>query len=442
MKYTILEEYRQDLYQTFERSPDVLMDIIDSLIWESRRKYPIDLTCAPTFRRQWSSFYKGLRRGRFSRKRLRGLACTYYPRVSEERLVLIIDATSILRPLSPTVPNRQYVHTAAATTPDGKPVGIGWQFALLVGAPATPSSWTHILDCTRIPTNSTPAALAIGQLKRVLPDLVPRPLVLGDRYYGSVTFVRDLQPLACDGLLRIQTHRVFYRQPPPRSVAPSPGRPATKGPRFQPKDPSTHGEPDATWTGVDARGRPVTVDAWQDLGFADDHTVRVTVVRCARQDGPDTRRDPRVIWLVWVSPSAAPLAAIPDYYARRFSIEHGIRFDKQTLGWADLHVRSSRAFQRWTDLVMCAHNLIGLARDLVDLKPFPWDRKTAGDRTPQQVQRALADILCKLGTPAAPAQPRGKSPGRAKGVVITPARRYPIAYKGTKKPPPVEAVAP
>lgn len=202
MKYTILEEYRQDLYQTFERSPDVLMDIIDSLIWESRRKYPIDLTCAPTFRRQWSSFYKGLRRGRFSRKRLRGLACTYYPRVSEERLVLIIDATSILRPLSPTVPNRQYVHTAAATTPDGKPVGIGWQFALLVGAPATPSSWTHILDCTRIPTNSTPAALAIGQLKRVLPDLVPRPLVLGDRYYGSVTFVRDLQPLACDGLLK------------------------------------------------------------------------------------------------------------------------------------------------------------------------------------------------------------------------------------------------
>jgi hypothetical protein len=441
MEYTILKEYRQDLYETFTRSPDVLMDIIDSLIWETRRKYPIDLTRAPSFRRRWPSFYKSLQRGRFSRKQLRLLACIYYPLVPEERPVLIIDATSILRRLAPTSPNRQYVHTADATTPGGKPVGGGWQFALLVGAPATTSSWTHVLDCTRIPTNSTPAALALGQLTRVLPALPRRPLVLGDRYYGSVTFVRSLQPLACDGLLRIQTHRVFFRQPAPRPAEPSPGRPATKGARFQPKDPTTHGEPDATWSGVDARGRAVTVDAWQDLGFADDLTVRVTVVRCTRQDGPDTRRDARVIWVVWVSPSAAPLADIPDYYARRFSIEHGIRFDKQTLGWADLHVRSSTTFQRWTDLVMCAHNLIGLARDLVDLKPLPWDRKTEGERTPQQVQRALADILVKLGTPAAPAQPRGKSPGRAKGTVITPAPRYPIRYKGKNKPPSEEAVA-
>ena len=97
MDATILQGYRQDLYETFEQSADVLLDIIDILIWNSRRKYPIDLTCTPTFHRQWSSFDKGFRHGRFSRKQLRMLACTYYPCVPEERIVLIVDASSILR---------------------------------------------------------------------------------------------------------------------------------------------------------------------------------------------------------------------------------------------------------------------------------------------------------------------------------------------------------
>ena len=163
-------------------------------------------------------------------------------------------------------------------------------------------------------------------------------------------FVRALQPLACDGLLRIQTHRVFYRQPPPRPRSRRQDGPPRKAHGFSPKTPAPTGSRTAPGTGVDARGRPVTVDAWLDLGFADDRTVRVTVLRCARQEGPDTRRDPRVIWLVWVSPVLAPLSQVPDYYARRFSIEHGLRFDKQTLGWADLRLRSCTAFQRWTDL--------------------------------------------------------------------------------------------
>jgi hypothetical protein len=261
----------------------------------------------------------------------------------------------------------------------------------------------------------------------------PRPLVLADRYYGSATFVQALQTLPCDGLCRMQTHRVFYRRPPPVATPRPPGRPATKGPRFQPKDPTTHGTPDATWTGVDARNRPVTVEAWHDLGFADDPTVRVTVLRCARHDGPDTRRDPRVIWLVWVSPDPAPLAEIANLYARRFSIEHGIRVDKQVLGWSQPRFRGSTVFQRWTDLVMTAHNLIGLARTITDTPRLPWERHTAPAPTPPQVQRGLPRILARLGTPAAAPQPRGKSPGRAVGTRMTPAPRYPIVYKGPTK---------
>jgi len=58
--------------------------------------------------------------------------------------------------------------------------------------------------------------VAAKQLESVLP-LLPtrsspvRPLLLADGYYGSQTFLRQTQELACDKLLRLAKNRVLYR---------------------------------------------------------------------------------------------------------------------------------------------------------------------------------------------------------------------------------------
>ncbi|HEY3398430.1 MAG TPA: transposase [Armatimonadota bacterium] len=426
MDYTVLQTWRVALYATMTRNAAVLMNILDALLSATHARRAIELTLTLAFARQWPSFYQGLQEGHLHRSALRQVYCAQVPWTPGQRLVLILDTTGILRPQAPTARDRMTVHTATRAD-GGTPRGLGWQFSLLVVAPDPPSSWTYTLDCTRVRTGTTPARLGALQVADVLPHLPARPLLLGDRYYGSATFVLDPRLTACDKLVRLQTHRVFYWPPPPRGPHQR-GRPPRKGARFQPKDPATHGPPTATWTGTDARGRRVTVRAWAGLAFAEALSHPVTLLECARHDGRDTKADPRVIWLLWDSPSeAAPLPEIPDRYAQRFSVEHGIRFTKQTLLWEAPHVRTA-AFQVWTDLVMAAQNTLYLARPICAGVRLPWDRQAPV--TPQQVRRALAAILPTLGSPAPSPQPRGKSPGRRPGCHPHPAPRFSIVWKG------------
>ncbi len=54
--------------------------------------------------------------------------------------------------------------------------------------------------------------------------------------------------------------------------------------------------------------------------------------------------------------------------------------------------------------------------------------------SPQQVRRGMAAIIAKLGTPALPPKPRGKSPGRVAGILVRRAKRYAVVKKGSKRP--------
>jgi hypothetical protein len=428
MDYTALSDWRVALYHTMTREAAALMNILDGLLTAPTARRAIEVTLAPAFDRQYASFYQGLQQGRIDRPALRRLYCQHLPSTPGTRLSLILDASSVLRTDSPTARDRMAVH-AAHLPPGSKPIGIGWQYSLLAVAPPTPSSWTYYLAGTRIRTGTTPSRVGAIQVAAVLPYLPTRPVLLTDRHYGSAAFILDPRLAGCDKLSRLQTHRVFYRPPPPRDPHRR-GRPPTRGPRFQPKDPATHGPPTATWSGTEARGRPVTVRAWAALCFAENPHHPITLLECARQGGPNTKRDPRVIWLLWDSAvDPAPLPEVPDLYALRFSIEHGIRFDKQDLLWDEPRLRTG-TFERWTDLMLMAHNTLVRARPCVAGVRLRWEGHADRPVTPAQVRRALAGIIPTLGTPAPPPQLRGKSPGRACGFHPRPAKRYPVVRKG------------
>jgi hypothetical protein len=161
--------------------------------------------------------------------------------------------------------------------------------------------------------------------------------------------------------------------------------------------------------------------------------LTVCVIRVERPQAADTKRDPRMSWFVWMGDEQADLVFVAMCYVHRFSQEHGYRFDKQSLFWADVRVRTPAQFECWSWVVAIAHNLLVLAREIAGASLHPWENRHR-EPTLQQVRRTMGKLLPQLGTPARSPQPRGKSPGRAKGAHIRKARRFPIVRQMPKVP--------
>jgi hypothetical protein len=116
------------------------------------------------------------------------------------------------------------------------------------------------------------------------------------------------------------------------------------------------------------------------------------------------------------------------------TIEHTVRFCKQTLGWATPRPRHPEQADRWTWLVLAAYTQLRLARQVVADQRLPWERPRPQPRlSPVRVCRGFPRLLVRLGSPAATPKPAGRSPGRPKGSRCGPAMRYPAIKKPAKK---------
>src|SRR6266852_4119308 len=256
----------------------------------------------------------------------------------------------------------------------------------------------------------------------------PLPICPRTRTLPVLARLADVE--ACS-LLRVKSNRVFYR-PAPARLPGQLGASRKDGDRFQCKDESSHGEPDETWEGLDAKGARIEVRCWNHLHLRTARWVEVSVIQIIRHGASGKARDPKISWFVWKGDRSAPLAEISPTYRLRYSQEHGYRFDKQELLWDVPRLSTPQRTERWTQIVACAHNLLVLARPLVEGCYRPWETRSSV-RTLAQVRRAMPTLLHQLGTPARPPQLRGKAPGRAKGFHPKPRTRHPAIRKTSKK---------
>jgi hypothetical protein len=112
------------------------------------------------------------------------------------------------------------------------------------------------------------------------------------------------------------------------------------------------------------------------------------------------------------------------------TIEHTIRFCKQTLGWTTPSPRHPEQADRWTWLILAAYTQLRLARRVACDQRLPWERpRPAGRLTPGRVRRGFPQLLLALGSPASAPKPCGRSPGRPRGSHRGPATRYPTVKK-------------
>lgn len=432
MNLNTMKEFRHAVYGCFQQAGDALFNTVDALLTEDRARSFPELSLSPHFVRQWPSLYEAFEDGKIDEPRLCQVFSTFRPPLEAGQDCWVgIDVSGIARPDAVTFADRsaQPVHNLLACE---KPVTFGWQFSTAVVLPQMPGSWTYALDQQRVSTETTAAQVALAQMQRLVPLLPRNPLFVLDRGYDSTWLWCQCSGLPHKGtLIRLKGNRCFYRPAP--APTGKKGAPRKDGDKLRPDDPTTHTNPDGQWEGEDAQGRLVRLHWWVHLHVKGARYLDLTVMRVERPHATNKERDPRVSWFVWIGDPQADLPQIGVRYVLRLSQEHGYRFDKQALLWDKPRLRTPAQFERWTHLVAIAHNHLVLARDLVEAELRPWEH-TQRIPTPQQVRRGMGKLLPLLGTPARSPQPRGKSPGRAKGAKIGKAKRFSVVRK-TPKPP-------
>lgn len=440
--YNTLADFRNGLYKCFGNGKDGLMDACDVLACEPNLRSFASISLSSFFGRRWPSLYEMFDDAVINQEALTRLFIQSMPPTpTGTRRLIAGDVTSILRPESPTARDRSMVHVSNLPK-SAKPVLPGWQFATLVALPDKPSSWATILKNRRVPSDKKSTEAMADLMKASAPLLSKDTIVLLDGAFGNATFVNLVHEISICKLMRIANNRILYRQKnlvPLEPIEPSakrpPGRPKSKKEEtpFYLNKSETHGPPDEHCNLKDDHDRDIEVDCWHNLHFASCSNASLSVIRIARQSGPDTKRQPRIIWLVYQGPVAMPpLKEAPGCYRRRYGIEHVYRFAKQELLWTEPRLRTPEKFQTWTDILSSAYNAISIAREYHQEVRLPWAKPNV-EATPQQVRAGLAPIIAKLGTPARRAQPRGKSPGRLRGAIVEKAKRYDVVVKQAVK---------
>jgi len=127
-------------------------------------------------------------------------------------------------------------------------------------------------------------------------------------------------------------------------------------------------------------------------------------------------------------------------YTQRFDLEHFFRFGKQKMLLPGFQTAEVEREEVWWQLVHLAYAQLWMARMVAQCLPCPWERNLPAVKekqiSPSLVQRDFGRIIRQIGTPAKPPKPRGKAPGRRRGVSFPPRSCKKVVVKGKRKPKP------
>jgi hypothetical protein len=435
---TELRGLRSSLHQCFAPWGDALFELCDAALCTAAPVGSVpSLSLEPEFRRSHGSLYKALAEGEMDTVRLRQLLVEH--RSKGWPLVFAVDASTWDRCDAECSPERGFYYSASKHSA-GQPIVAGWSYQWICQLNWAPDSWTAPLDALRI-TPSMDALLAtVEQVKRLvdlLPDDGDVPLFVFDAGYDGIALGHGLHDTRAQVLVRIASTRVFHLDPKPRPDG-TIGRPRRHGPRFMLADEETWSVPDDELATSDHRYGKVKVSAWHNLhpklhgrgrwrDWEEPPIVKGSVIRVEVEHLPKPAgRIKKTLWLWWSGDGEPNLDLCWRAYLRRFDIEHTFRFVKGTLGWTTPSLQMPEQADRWSWLVLAAYTQLRLARGLVDDLRLPWERPCDPIKlTPARVRRGFRRLRATLGTPARPPKSRTPGPGRPKGTLKPPRKRYP-----------------
>jgi hypothetical protein len=440
-----LQAFRDSFYRCFGRRADALFELTDALLTAGAVPSPVHLSLAPAHRRGWGSLYAALWRGRIDEAPLRDLLAGLPPvREGDRPSVYAVDVSVWSRCDAEASPGRGYYYHPSRHSA-GQPIVAGWAYQLVAGLSFERDSWVAPVDARRVRPDEDANEVAVGQVKDLLGRLPEAqgdaPLFVFDAGYDPVRLQRGLAGHRAQVLVRLHSNRTFYAAPEEAEPRPV-GRPRRHGRKFALPDPETWPEPAHEHRCRTEDYGSVRVRAWSGLhpktrrigeryGCERAPVVRGTVVLVEVGRLPRETRKPKALWLWFSGDDGEPdLDLLWRAYARRFDLEHAIRFLKQTLGWTTPRVRHPEQADRWTWLVLLAYAQLRLAGGVVADRRLPWERPQRHRRlTPCRTLRGFAALLAVAGTPAKAPKPCGRSPGRPRGRLSGRAKRHPALKK-------------
>lgn len=397
-----LIQFRQAAYGKIGKARDALFELTDAVIQMRQIQSFVELSCAPAFRRKWSSAYEAMQDGRPDRN---GLLQLYLQQLSlHHRLILAGDHTAWTQVWAETVAGRSYQHQSTAI-PGRRPVTIGHGYSTLAVIPETHSNWALPLLNQRI-CNQKPGETGAEQLRQVCQALPVRPLAIWDSEYGSATFLLATVDIQADLLLRLRTNLCLEGPTKPRRS--NRGAAPKHGIKFNFKDPTTWWEPDQVVEYIDPDFGAQIVRVWKGLRFRNALDRQMTVALVERPQATGSRRKPKLIWFAWVGEE--PPERWWCQYRCRYPIDHWYRFAKGRLHWVLPRFATPQQGERWSDLMTLISWELWLAREVVADNPLPW-QKPQTQLTPGRVCQGMQNILVAIGTPTRECKSRGKSPG-------------------------------
>jgi hypothetical protein len=435
---TLLQQFRAGLYHSFSQRADAVFELIDALASDTQARSPVELSLSPAFRRQYASVYDGLDGWQVDQSQLKAwlLAVAPVPVAGGFRLIGL-DHTPKPRPYAETVTDRSFVYQPTPIQ-GNKPVTIGHAYSVIGQIePTDRETWLAVLDVERISTDWTPLEVGLTQIIDLARRCDDWLVIAGDSEYSQPVTVACLgQCEHVTGVFRLRRNRKLYRRPGPYRGQ---GRPCWHGPVFRLNDPATWSDPDESdqRTETDERGRSwiVHLRCWRHLHFREARHHEVEVVQIQVTDLHGRPRFRRPCWLLVCGQRPLGLTIVQQVYQRRPVMEHYFRFIKQRLLFKAAQLGTTEHEETFVQVIVLAYVQLYLARFDVQLTVRPWERykptrPVDQAATPAQTRRGMARLLARMGTPAQPPKPRGKSPGRPKGAHPPPRPRYPVVKKG------------
>jgi len=437
-QFNKLIEFRQAVFEHgFTKASDAQFELVDALLaGRPIRSFP-ELSLLPTFRRKWPSSYAAIEKGGQDWKWLEGY---FIQQVSTKGAQLFsLDGTAWPHPAVWTLVDRQYVFSPTSEV-DEEAIVVGHLYSMLAWVPERGSSWGLPVSIRRALSQQTDVEVGIEQVRQLyrhrpaemLKDLY---LIIADAKYGNHRFLAPLKDEPCGVLVRMRRDRVLYGAPGAYSGR---DRPRVHGERFAFKESQTWGEPDAMVELEHPRWGKVRLRRWDDKHARQDADTSFSVILVEAH--LERERPSAPFWLGYQPPShqKAEDQKLKDlwlWYEYRWPVEPSIRFRKQYLNWTLPRFQTAECCDRWTMLVSLAQWQLFLGRHLVKDKPLPW-QPAQENPTPERVLQGFGGLFREIGTPAAPPQTRGKSPGWPKGRPRTRPERHRVVKKGKKKPKP------
>jgi hypothetical protein len=412
-----LIQFRQAAYALLGNACDAQFELTDAVIQMRHIQSFVELSCAPAFRRKWSSVYEAMQDGRPDREGLLHLYLTTWS--GSERPVFVGDHTAWPRLSANTLADRSYQYQSTRI-PGRMPVTIGHGYSTIAIVPEDCPGWVLPVLHERV-TGQKSILKAAEQLRQVCKHMNVRPISVWDSGYSNAAFLLATQDIQADKLIRLRTNLCLEGSTKPRRSMR--GAAPKHGIKFKFKDPNTWWEPDQVLEENDPKFGRLKIRIWKGLRFSKALDCRMVVAQVEHLEGAGSRRKPKIIWFAWVGED--PPECWWKLYAQRYRIEHWYRFAKGRLHWSLPRFSTSQQSQCWSDLMPFITWELWLARAWVADQPLPW-QKPKTNLSPGRVCQGMQNILAVIGTPSRMCKSRGIPSGWPAGRLRTKRERFQV----------------